>query len=130
MSRSGRNRIQERGFGNWRAVLGLAVLGLIIFLSVKLLPPYINNYQFQQQIDSVARFSAYAQNRTAEDVKQEVYAKARECDVLLPPDAVEVEKTGTTVNIDVKYAVVVDLPGKALELRFNPTAGNKMITAK
>ncbi len=130
MSRSVRDRNRERGFGNWRAILGLGVLALIIFLSVKLLPPYINNYQFQQAIDTVARFSAYAQNRNAEDIKQEVMAKARECDVLLPADAIEVEKTGTSVSIDVKYVVVVELPGKTVEMRFNPVAGSKMITAK
>ena len=130
MNRSGRNRNRERGFGNWRAILGLGVLALIIFLSFKLIPPYINNYQFQQEIEAVARYSAYAQNKSAEDIRVEVIAKARQCDVLLSADSVEVEKTGTTVNIDVKYVVVVELPGKAVEMRFNPTAGNKMITAK
>src|SRR5262249_34899591 len=105
-------------------------LAVIIYLCVKFIPPYVNNYQFQSGIESIARFSAYAQNKTAEDIKGDVIAKAREGDVLLPPDGVEVEKTGTTVNIDVKYVVVVDLPGKPVEMRFNPTAGNKMITAK
>jgi len=130
MSRGGRNRVGERGFGNLRAILGLVVIAVIMFLCVKLIPPYVNNYQFQQAIDGVARYSAYIQNKSAEDVKNEVYAKAKDCEVLLPPDAVEVEKTGTTVNIDVKYVVAVDLLGKSVELRFNPTAGNKMITAK
>ena len=130
MSKAAGNRVGERGFGNLRAIMGLVVIALIIYLAVKLIPPYVNNYQFQQAIDGVARYSAYIQNKSAEDVKNEVYAKAKECDVLLPPDAVEVEKTGTTVNIDVKYVVVVDLPGKGVEMRFNPTAGNKMITAK
>jgi hypothetical protein len=130
MSKVKRQHDWERGFGNLRAILGIVVIGVVIFLSVKLIPPYVSNYQFQQQIDSVARYAAYAQGRTAEDIKQEVLAKARECDVLLTPEAVEVEKTGTTVNIDVKYVVQVELPGKTVEMRFNPVAGNKMITAR
>lgn len=125
-----RSRNRQRGFGNLRAILGLAVIALVIFLAVKFVPPYVNNYQFQQEVEAVARYSAYAPNKGAEDIKNEIMAKARECDVLLPPDSVTVEKTGTTVSVDVKYVVVVDLPGKAVEMRFNPTAGTKMITAK
>ena len=102
----------------------------LIYLCVKLLPPYINNYQFEQGIQDIARFSSYAQNKMPEDIRKEVLEKARECDVMLTPEQVRVEKSGTTVNIDVAYTVHVDLPGKPVDLKFNPVAGNKIITAR
>jgi hypothetical protein len=40
-----------------------------------------------------------------------------------------VNRTQTGVNIEVNYNVVVPVPGYTFNLKFNPAAGNKMITA-
>jgi YbbR domain-containing protein len=123
-------KVREKGFGNLKAILSLAVLAVIIFLTYKILPAYINNYQLQDQINTIAQYSSYAQNKTADDIRKDVLDKAKDCSVMLLPEQVAVEKSGTTVSINVKYTVHVDLPGKALDLEFNPTAGNKIITAR
>ena len=120
----------QRGFVSVSGVFSLLILATIIFLAMRLVPPYISNYQLQDDLTSIARFSSYASNKTADDVREEVIAKGREHDVLLKAENVTVEKSGTAVNIDVKYSVHVELPVFPLDLRFNPSAGNKMITAK
>ncbi len=121
---------RERGLGHFMAILWLLILAALIYLAAKLLPPYIDNYQLQDDLTTIARYSSYAPNKTEDDIRNEVIGKGREHDVLLKPENVTVEKTGTTVNIDVHYMVHVDLPAHPVDLSFNPSAGNKIITAK
>ena len=52
-------RDSEAGFLSFSGILGLAFLAAIIFLAIKLLPPYIDNYQFQDQIENLARTATY-----------------------------------------------------------------------
>ena len=128
MTTCGRGR--EKGFGSFKAILSLIVLCMIIFLMVKLVPPYINNYQLQDQIQVIAQYTSYQQNKTAEDIRKDVIEKAKDCGVRLLPEQITIEKSGTAVSIDVKYTVHVELPGKSVDIPFNPTAGNKIITAR
>ena len=121
---------QQRGAGSFKAILSLVVLGAMVYVGYKLIPPYAHNYQFTEEITSIARLSSYAQGKTDEDIKQEVLAKARDLDVPLKSDDIRVQKTGTSVNIDVNYVVHVELPGYPVDLKFNPTAGNKIFVAR
>lgn len=121
---------RERGMMSFKALLSLAVLGALVYLAYMLVPHVVRNYQLQDDITTIARFSSYAQNKTEEDIRQEVIVKGRANEILLTPENVTVQKTGTSVNIDIKYTVHVELPGYPLDLRFNPTAGNKIITAQ
>jgi cell division protein FtsL len=120
----------QRGFTNFRAIFGILCFVALIFLCVKFVPPYVDNYQLEQELVSVARFSSYQPQVTAADIRRNVIEKAKDIGIPLGDDNVAVEKSGTTVNIDVKYSVQVALPGKVVELQFNPVAGNKIITAR
>ena len=113
-----------------KALFALAVIGALIFLGYKLLPPYVSNYELQDEITSIARFASYAQAKTAEDVRSDVMAKAKDHEIDLKPDDVTVSKDNTGCSIDVRYAVRVPVPGYTFVLQFNPTAGNKQITAR
>lgn len=113
-----------------KAIFAIAVLAVLIFLGVKLFPPYFNNYQLQDDITNIARYATYAQAKSAEDVRSDVIAKAREEGVTLSEENVTVTKDNVGVNIEVKYTVVVPVPGYTFRLTFNPTAGNRQITAK
>lgn len=121
---------KQSGMATFKAVLAIAAFAALIFLAIKLVPPFINNYQLQDEINAVARFSTYAQGKTVENIRDEVILKGKETGIALKEDQVQVEKTTYGVNIDVKYAVVVEVPGYTFNLKFNPTAGNKMITAR
>lgn len=115
---------------NIKALFSLAVVGAMIYLAIKLIPPYAHNYQFAEEIASIARLSSYVRDKSGDDIKQEVLAKARELEIQIGPDDVKVEKTFTSCSIDVQYVVHVDLPVHPVDLKFNPTAGNKIITAQ
>src|SRR5437899_3037462 len=89
------SKMREKGFGSFKAILSLAVLVVIIFLTYKILPAYINNYQLQDQINTIAQYTSYQQNKTADDIRKDVIEKAKDCSVMLVPEQIAVEKSGT-----------------------------------
>lgn len=114
----------------FKAFAWVAVLAILVFLGVKLLPWYFNNYQFQDDLNNLARLVTYAQAKTEEDVRAEVLDLAKERGLPVAANQVTVSKSQTGVTIDVNYNVVVPVPGYTFNLKFNPSAGNKMITSR
>lgn len=90
----------------------------------------MNNYQFQDYITSLARRATYAQARTEENIREEILRKTKELRMPVTGEQITVVKGTYGVNIDVKYNVVVKTPAYTFNLKFNPKAGNKMITAR
>ena len=116
---------------NVKALLVLLLVGAGFFVAWKLFPPYVNNYSLKQDLDTMARTYTYAQAATPVAIKADVIAKAKDHDVLLVDENVDVERSATGVNIDIHYTVPVEFPGgKKMELKFAESAGNKLITAK
>lgn len=113
-----------------KALLAFCVVGAIVFLCIKLVPPYFANWELKDDVEAIARYSTYAQGKTEEDVRSDVLAKARERGIQLTGDQVRVAKDNTGVNIDVRYEVIVPVPGHTFKLQFNFTAGNRQITAR
>lgn len=113
-----------------KALFALLVVAAGIFLGYKLIPPYLNNYELQNEITNISRVATYAQAKTEDDVRADVIAKAKEEGVDLKPEQVTVQKDNTACNIDVRYEVAVPVPGYTFNLTFNPSAGNRQITAK
>ncbi|MDP2735322.1 MAG: hypothetical protein Q8P12_03885, partial [bacterium] len=62
-------RYSEQGFLSFSAVLALLFVGVLIFLAFKLLPPYINNYQFQDELENIVRTATYSPV-SEQDVRQ------------------------------------------------------------
>ncbi len=121
---------RQSGFGTFKALLALALFGAVIYLGLKLVPPFFHNWEFQDTIGAVARTATYAQGSTEESIRTDVVAKAKEIGVPVTEEQVTVSKANYGVNIEVNYTVPVELPGYTVKLKFNPVAGNRMITAK
>ena len=120
----------ERGFLSFSALFGLVLVGALIFVSIKLLPPYIANYQFQDYIDNLARTATYTRVTEA-DLRKEIIKEARGYGIPLDDRQVAVQKvTGATVSIAVRYEVPVDLLARQVVLKFNPAAGNRNIVSR
>ena len=119
----------ERGFLSFSAILGLVIMAAIIFAAIKLLPPYIAAYQFQDAIDNMARNATYS-TITGPDLKRDVLKEARELGIELGDKQVVVQKDRSTVSIAVQYEVPVDLLARQVVLKFAPAAGNRNITAR
>src|SRR5512146_2641781 len=96
-----------------RSLLGVAIVVAGFYLAWVLIPPYYNNYSFQDEIENEARTATYSFATTEDDIKKEVANKAKELDIPLTADDIHVQKTGNDVAIWAEYTVTVNTPVKA-----------------
>jgi hypothetical protein len=111
-----------------KAFFWLAIIGVLVFLSVKLVPRYVDNYQFQGELNNLARVVTCAQAKTEDDVRADVLDMAQLHELPVKSEQIKVSKTQTGVNIEVNYNVVVPVPGYAFNVKFNPAADYRLIT--
>jgi Flp pilus assembly protein TadG len=124
----GRNG-SEKGFLSFSGILMFLVLGALIFLAFKLLPPYINNYQFQDSLNTIARNATYGQTTEAA-IRKDILTEARQLSIPIDDSDLKVTKAGVTVDISTQYTITVDLLVRKVDLEFAPSAGNRNIMAK
>ena len=111
-------------------VFVVLVLAAMLFAAFKLLPPYIDNYRLQDALESIARSSTYNARITPEDIRGQVMSEIREIGIPIEENQVEVQRTGISVNIAVRYTIPVDLLVHQMVLNFEPVAGNRNIIAR
>jgi hypothetical protein len=109
---------------NIKALLGIGFVLAVFYVGFQLIPPYFNNYRFQDSVESEARLAANS-NRTEQDIRDTVAKSARELDIPLTADQINVQRSGSEVQIWAKYTVHVDLPGYPMDLQFEPSSKGK-----
>lgn len=115
------SRERDRGFVKLKTLITLAVIGLIVYSCVKIVPVYVNNYELVDTMKSEARFAA-VQRRNEEDVRTTVFKKAQDLGLPVRREDIKVRRTRDGMVVEVSYSVVVELPGYALTLNFSPSA--------
>jgi hypothetical protein len=106
----------------WRLAAGIAVLVLLALIGFALVPPYIDNFQFQQYLNSLVGDPANAKV-AIEQIKDSVVAKATSLGIPLTEQDVHVVRTDSEFKIEVLYLVRVDLKAYSVDLHFRPAAG-------
>src|SRR5262245_60073327 len=99
-----------------KSLLGLLVVVMFFYCAWKLVPPYFNEYQFEDAIGQIARYSAYNQQKSEQDIRDEVAKKAMELDIPLSSEQIKVVRNGAELTISAEYKIHVDLPGYPLDL--------------
>jgi hypothetical protein len=94
-----------------------------IYVGIKVIPPLFNDWQFQDFIESEARIDTYNTKPEA-DIRKDVMKAARENDIPISDDQLEVQRCNGSIYIGTKYIVHVDLPVYPLDLKFNPSSKN------
>ena len=121
---------KQFGMASFKAVVAVGLFVVLVYLGIKLVPPWVNNYQLQDYLTTLVRKATYAQGITEEGIRRDVLTKTKELRMPVKGQQIRVVKSTYGVNIDVKYNVVVKTPAYTFNLKFNPTAGNKMIAAR
>jgi hypothetical protein len=110
----------------------LFILAAAVYIGIKVVPYYVNNYEFQDALESEARF-ALANRKSVDDIVTDVYKKVRELDIPVDKKGIRVHYpapeagVASIVEIDVDYSVNVEFPGYTLQLNFHPHADNHSI---
>lgn len=110
-----------------KAIFGVLVVVGGFYLAFQLLPPYVNNYSFQDSLDSEVRQSVYAVNRTDQQIRDSVMKSAKDNNIPIQPDDIKIEHGHFALSISVEYTVHVDLPVHPVDLSFHPHSANKQL---
>ena len=108
--------------------IGLALVGVGIYLGYMLLPPFFNNWEFQDSVESEARLDTYNTKPEA-DIRKDLMRAARENNIPITDDMLNVVRSAYGVQISAAYVVHVDLPGYPVDLKFNAASKNELLTA-
>jgi cell division protein FtsL len=119
-------RDAEKGAGRLKAILWTLVLAAFVYVAVKVVPVLVNEYQFQDGIQTLARFAS-VNRQTSEQIRASVLKEAEKDDVDISADDVKVVATNGNVNINVDFSVTVDLGVYQWILNFHPSVSNNAI---
>lgn len=113
----------QKGSGNLKAIIWTGILVACIYTAVIVLPVLINEYQFQDALQEIARFAS-VNRKSNEQIRQSVLDEAQKADLPVQAENIKVEGYGGNVHINVDYSVTVDLKVYQWTLNFHPTANN------
>ena len=118
----------ERGGSRTNLVIALLIVACMIFVAVKILPPYFANYQFQDSMQSEARFANSYPKKDAGQIRDDLWRKAQDLSIpLASEDDIKVTDDGSLIDISADYSVLVDLKVYQFTLQFHPHADNHSI---
>jgi len=116
----------QRGEGRLKAILVIAIIAFVIYAAVKILPPYIAEYQLADKMTEQARFGVV--NRyTEEQIRAAVFKEAQDLDIPITKEDIKVLASPSMVRISVDYTIPVDLIVYKLDLHFTPNSENKSL---
>jgi len=112
-----------------RIVFSLVLIVVLIFLGLKFVPVYYENYSFNDYVADESRRASYAANTSADSIRDEVFKKATELEIPVTKEEIHVEKGGSggvvPVSISVDYTVHLDLLVTTTDLHFAVASQNK-----
>ncbi|HEV3040758.1 MAG TPA: hypothetical protein VHA33_23535 [Candidatus Angelobacter sp.] len=110
--------------GKLKGLLILLILFGGIYVGWMLVPPYFHNWQFQDDLDDIARTNSYMR-RTDDDVRATVIKKADEIGISLKEDQIIITRLSDGLGISVKYHVHIDLILHPMDLDFTANSMNR-----
>lgn len=126
MVRAVRHR-NERGEGKLKAIIVTAILLMGVMAGVKMVPPYVAEYQLNDKIQEIARFGVVEHN-TEDQIREKVFKTIEDLEIPATKDNIKVTAGTTRVTIQVDYTVPVDILFYHVDLHFTPSSENKSIT--
>lgn len=109
-------RTAERGEGNLGCIVWLLVLAVAVMISWKMIPVKVNNAELVDFMTEVAQFQSA--QKTPEEIKLIILARAGELGIPLTKENVTVTKTRDRVRMTVDYTMPVQFPGYTYNWHF------------
>ena len=107
----------------WRLwTAGILVL-LGVALAISLIPPYLENLQFQRYLEQVV---SQPDSRTlpADLLRVQILNEASRLGLPLRQDQIEIRRSQERLRVEARYIVRVDLALYTVDLHFRPIAGS------
>jgi Domain of unknown function (DUF4845) len=114
---------RQRGSSRLKFIIFLAALVAMIYVGVKVIPILFINMQFQDAIQSTARFAS-VNRQSVDDIRASVLKEAESEDIPITAQDIHVKGDGGHVEIAADYSVTVNLGVYQWTLNFHPYAKN------
>jgi len=103
-------RSGERGSINFKTLLGFLLLAALVFAGFKIIPVYIENYQFQDSMQTEARFALSGYPRKSEDdIREDLWKEMQKEGIPARKEDLHVSIQQSLVSITLDYSVPIDL---------------------
>jgi hypothetical protein len=116
----------ERGAGQLKTILVVAIIVLLIYSAIKIVPAYVNNYQLSDKMEEQARF-AIVNRYSEEQVRDNIFKVCQELEIPAKKEDIKVVSNNAVVKISMQYTVPVDVLTFHMDLHFAPTSENKAL---
>jgi hypothetical protein len=116
----------ERGEGKLKSIIVVVVIVLAIYSAVKIIPPYVNDYQLSDKMQEQARF-AVVNRYSEEQIRENIFKVIQDLGVPAKREDIKVVATNSVVKISMDYTVPVDLLAYHMELHFTPSSEGKAL---
>ena len=108
---------RERGEGRIGFLFALVVVGLAIFLGMKIIPVRIDAYEFRDFLREEARYAAVRFDDAT--VANRIMARAKEMEIPLNPKNLTLTRTTGEMIITAQYEQPIDLKVTTYVYKFN-----------
>jgi len=119
-------RHSDSGDVNIKAYLTLAFLVCVIYAGIKILPVYLSSFELDDFIRKQTPFWL-TQRANGDVIRGKVLEKARDLELPIDADQVQVEASSASVTVSLDYTVPVDLKVYTVKLHFTSSARNKSL---
>jgi hypothetical protein len=117
----------QRGEGRFKSILILVIFVSAIYCAVKMVPPYVAEYQLADKMQEQARF-AVVNRYTEEQIRENIYRVVQDLDIPAKREDIKVVANQQVVKISLDYVVPIDLLSYHVDLHFTPNSENKSLT--
>src|SRR3954468_20204640 len=108
--------------------LALFMIGSGVYVGAKIIPPFFENYQFQDAVKSEATLDTYT-SKNENDIRTAVFRKAQDLEIPITEEQIHVHCQGMQASgliiIPAPFVLQGDLPGSPRDLPFDATRENK-----
>ncbi len=112
---------RELGEGQLGCLIGLIFLLIGLFVAYKLIPIKVKAAEIRQVVEDESK--AAGQHRD-EQITDAILRKARDNGLPITADNIKLERTNSSMKVDVEYDVPVDFPGYKYVWHFHHHAEN------
>ena len=97
---------RQHGRSSFANLIILAIVALVIYSAIKIIPVYVNAYQLIDYADEIAKYPGY---RTVDAIKNQIFDKARELGISLDRRNIEVRLTDRETKIHLSFDIEVNI---------------------
>jgi hypothetical protein len=120
-------RRAERGEGKLKAIIVTAILIVGVLAGMKVIPPYVAEYQLNDKIQEIARFGV-VQHDSEDNIREKVFKTMQDLEIPATKDTIKVSAGSSRVTISIDYTVPVDILFYHVDLHFTPSSANNSLT--